>query len=78
MEQWLRTESCKRKADENSDSTGKVVASQDVGPTPATSSKQIPQPALHEREKSTAKVKRRYHSDYIVNFFFLDWRRRGS
>ena len=63
--------SCKRKADENSDSTGKVVESQDVGPTPATLSKQIPQPALHEREKSTAKVKRRYHSDYIQLIFFF-------
>ena len=63
MDQWIRTGSCKRKADENYDSTGKVVESQDIGPIPATSSKQIPPPACHEGEKSTAKVKRRYDSD---------------
>ena len=65
LQMWLRTGSCKRKADENSDSTGKVVESQDAGPTPAVSSKQTPVPSRHEREKSTVKVKRRYHSAYI-------------
>lgn len=70
MDQWLRTGSCKRKADENSDSTGKVVESQDAGPMPAVSSKQTPLPTRHEREKYTVKVKRRYHSDYIQFRFF--------
>ena len=77
MDQWIRTGSCKRKADESYDSTGKVVESQDIGRTPATSSKQIPPPGRHEREKFTAKgeteVPQRLH-----RLFFLDRRRGGS